>query len=235
MRYENIIILTGAGISAESGVKTFRDSGGLWEDHRIEDVATPEGFYNNPDLVQHFYNLRRAHIKTVEPNRAHKALARLEDQHAGSVTIITQNVDDLHERGGSTSVLHMHGELKRVRCTNCLARVSWQNDCSQQTACPNCKSAPALRPDIVWFGEMPFYMDEIAALLSNADLFVSIGTSGNVYPAAGFVAEVAAHGRAHTLEINLEASEGATLFSECRHGKAGDLVPKLVDEILMGQ
>ncbi|GHF12019.1 NAD-dependent protein deacylase [Kordiimonas sediminis] len=230
--YENIVILTGAGISAESGVATFRDNGGLWEQHRIEDVATPEAFQRDPDLVQHFYNLRRAQLGTVDPNNAHKALAKLQGQHRGTVTLITQNVDDLHERGGASSVVHMHGELKKVRCLSCKTVHFWEGDCDQKTACPACGGAPSLRPHIVWFGEMPFYMDDIEMALSDCDLFVSIGTSGNVYPAAGFVASVRRLGRAHTLEINLEPSEGATMFAECRHGRAGDLVPAFVEEIL---
>jgi NAD-dependent deacetylase len=226
------VILTGAGISAESGVATFRDSGGLWEKHRIEDVATPEAYARNPDNVQNFYNLRRAHLKDVSPNKAHKALARLQTEHTGQVTIITQNVDDLHERSGARSVIHMHGELKKVRCNLCSSILKWDEDCTEETSCPKCQKAPALRPHIVWFGEMPFFMGEIASYLNDCDLFVSIGTSGNVYPAAGFVAEVRENGHAHTLELNLEPSEGASMFDECRHGKAGDLVPVFVDEIL---
>ena len=231
-RYENIVILTGAGISAESGVRTFREAGGLWEQHRLEDVATPEAFARDPDLVQRFYNERRAQLSDVEPNEAHKALARLQRENTGSVTIITQNVDDLHERGGSKDIIHMHGELKKIRCRACAAVLEWQKDCSQETACPTCGRAPALRPHIVWFGEMPFHMDVIADKLEACDLFMSVGTSGNVYPAAGFVANVQAAGRAHTIEVNLEASEGAQMFDECRHGKAGALLPALVEELL---
>lgn len=230
--YQNIVILTGAGISAESGVRTFRDNDGLWEEHRVEDVATPEAFARDPDLVQRFYNLRRAQLGTVEANAAHKALARLQDKLDGTVTIITQNVDDLHERGGAAYVIHMHGELKKVRCRVCSAVFDWVVDCDQKTRCPNCDSVPALRPHIVWFGEMPFEMDMIADKLEACDLFISVGTSGNVYPAAGFVANVQAIGRAHTIEVNLEPSEGASLFAECRHGKAGELLPVLVEELL---
>jgi NAD-dependent deacetylase len=233
--YSNIVILTGAGISAESGVKTFRDNDGLWEDHRIEDVATPEAFERNPELVQRFYNLRRAQLDTVEPNQAHKALARLQDGLEGDVTIITQNVDDLHERGGATGVIHMHGELKKIRCRACKNVFDWIEDCTQETLCPSCGRAPALRPHIVWFGEMPFQMDMIAAKLEACDLFISVGTSGNVYPAAGFVANVRSVGQAHTIEVNLEPSEGASMFAETRHGKAGELLPILVDELLTGK
>lgn len=229
---DNIVILTGAGISAESGVKTFRDNGGLWESHRIEDVATPEAFMRDPDMVQHFYNLRRAQMKSVEPHAAHSALARLEAEHDGAVTIITQNVDDLHERAGSQNIIHMHGELGKVRCIACGKVHIWLEDCEQSTRCPSCKVSPALRPHIVWFGEMPFEMEHIYHLLHAADIFVSIGTSGNVYPAAGFVAEVASIGRAKTIELNLEPSLGSAYFDETRHGPAGKTVPQFVGELL---
>lgn len=232
MAYENIVVLTGAGVSAESGVRTFRDNNGLWEEHRVEDVATPEAFLRDPDLVQRFYNLRRAQLGTVEPNPAHIALARLQAEHAGQVTIITQNVDDLHERAGAKEVIHMHGELGKVRCVRCATVHEWAAACTQQTECPSCGATPALRPHIVWFGEIPFAMDEIARRLRSCDLFVSIGTSGHVYPAAGFVAEVRASGHAHTIEVNLEPSAGVSYFAECRHGRAGELVPKLVEELL---
>ena len=231
MQYRNIVILTGAGISAESGGATFRDNGGLWENHRIEEVATPEAFATDPVLVHNFYNMRRAQLPIVQPNDAHKALARLERELDGKCTIITQNVDNLHERAGSQSVIHMHGELSKVRCEVCKSIHLWDIDCLTETPCPDCGHA-ALRPRIVWFGEMPFYMDEIYGLLRSCDVFISVGTSGNVYPAAGFVSEVRRLGNAHTIEVNLEPSEGTSLFAECRHGKAGDLLPKLVDEIL---
>lgn len=232
MRFQNIVILTGAGISAESGVRTFRDNDGLWENHRVEDVATPEGFASDPGLVHRFYNERRAQLHTVEPNPAHFALARLEQELGGAVHIVTQNVDDLHERAGSQNVIHMHGELGKVRCTSCHAVLLWDEDCTQQSVCPACDAVPALRPHIVWFGEMPFDMHLIRDKLIRCDLFVSIGTSGNVYPAAGFVAEVRGAGDGHTIEINLEPSEGAGYFAEHRHGPAGELVPQLVDELL---
>lgn len=231
-QYKNIVVLTGAGISAESGVRTFRDNDGLWEEHRVEDVATPEAFARDPELVQRFYNLRRAQLGTVEPNAAHKALAKLQAELAGEVTIITQNVDDLHERGGATDVIHMHGELKKIRCRACMSVFEWEEDCLQETQCPSCQRAPALRPHIVWFGEMPFHMELIAEKLEACDLFISVGTSGNVYPAAGFVANVRAYDRAHTIEVNLEPSEGASMFAEKRHGKAGELLPVLVEELL---
>lgn len=232
MKYKNIVVLTGAGVSAESGVATFRDNGGLWEQHRVQDVATPEAFARDPELVQRFYNARRRNVGSVEPNAAHVALAKLEHNSDACVTIITQNVDDLHERAGSLNILHMHGELCKVRCVNCNDVHQWRDDCTQQTRCPSCGAVPALRPHIVWFGEMPFYMDKIEDLLYECDLFVSVGTSGTVYPAAGFVNAVNAYGRAHTVEINLEPSEGMSNFTEARHGKAGDILPVFVEEII---
>jgi len=232
----SIVILTGAGISAESGIDTFRDAGGLWEKHRIEDVATPEAFARNPALVQGFYDARRAALDTVEPNAAHKALARLErewpDDEAHSLLIVTQNVDDLHERGGLQNVLHMHGELRSALCGACGVRTRWEGALSDAPPCTSC-GAPALRPDVVWFGEMPYQMPRIYEALARADLFVSIGTSGAVYPAAGFVQEAAAYG-ARTLELNLERSEGSHWFDESRQGRAGALVPEWVDEVLGG-
>ena len=227
---ERIVILTGAGISAESGIDTFRSAGGLWEQHRIEDVATPEGFARNPDLVLGFYDSRRAALSTVAPNPAHEALARLEREFAGELLLVTQNVDDLHERGGSSKVLHMHGELKSALCLSCEVRSRWDAPMSDRPPCPVCQ-APTLRPDVVWFGEMPYQMERIYAGLSACDLFVSIGTSGAVYPAAGFVQEARASGAA-TLELNLEPSEGTHLFAQARHGPASRLVPIWVDEIL---
>ena len=226
----NIVILTGAGISAESGIDTFRDAGGLWEKHRIEDVATPEAFARNPALVQGFYDARRAALDSVAPNAAHAALAQLDadwpDDDEHSLLIVTQNVDDLHERAGARRVLHMHGELRRALCAACGDRVAWTGPLTDAPPCASC-GAPALRPDVVWFGEMPYEMERIYAALSRADLFVSIGTSGAVYPAAGFVQEAAAHG-ARTLELNLERSEGSHWFDESRQGRAGDLVPEWV-------
>ena len=234
-RYRNIVVLTGAGISAESGLGTFRGAGGLWAEHRIEDVATPEAFARDPDLVQRFYSLRRAELAKARPNAAHAALAELEAGLDGSVTVVTQNVDDLHEQAGSRAVLHMHGELTKVRCLACGHVASgWTGALSQGDACPRCGASPALRPHIVWFGEMPFHMEQIDAALYDADLFLSIGTSGNVYPAAGFIAQVRSLGRAHTVELNLEPSEGGSLFAEARYGPATQLVPTFVAEVLGG-
>jgi NAD-dependent deacetylase len=230
MKPQNIVILTGAGISAESGIDTFRDAGGLWERHSIHDVATPEGFERDPNLVLRFYDERRAQLGSVLPNAAHTALARLEREFAGDLLLVTQNVDDLHERGGSARVLHMHGELNSALCTSCGTRSPWCATMFDRPPCPVCQ-APTLRPDVVWFGEMPYQMGRIERSLSQCDLFVSIGTSGAVYPAAGFVNGAKAHG-AHTLELNLEPSEGTGAFHEARHGPAGQLVPAWVDEVL---
>ncbi len=228
--FNRVVILTGAGISAESGIDTFRSAGGLWEQHRVEDVATPEGFARNPNLVLNFYDMRRAALAGVEPNPAHRALARLEREFAGALLLVTQNVDDLHERGGSARVLHMHGELKSALCQSCETRVRWERPMIDRPPCPVCR-APTLRPDVVWFGEMPYEMDRIYRALETCDLFVSIGTSGAVYPAAGFVQEARAAG-ARCLELNLEPSEGSRLFHESRLGPASQLVPAWVDEVL---
>ncbi len=225
-----IVVLTGAGISAESGVPTFRDADGLWEGHRVEDVATPEAFERQPSVVHQFYDERRAALAGVEPNPAHLALARLEAALGQDLLLVTQNIDDLHERAGSTRVLHMHGALRSARCLACDTRVEWGGDLGDFPPCPACHQM-ALRPDVVWFGEVPYEMDRIAAALETAELFVSIGTSGAVYPAAGFVQAARAYG-ARTLELNLEPSEGSHFFDEARQGRAGELVPAWVDELL---
>ena len=227
---KRIVILTGAGISAESGIDTFRSAGGLWEQHRVEDVATPEGFARDPDLVLGFYDMRRAALEGIEPNAAHLALARLQAEFAGEVLLVTQNVDDLHERAGSPQVLHMHGELKSALCSACGTRSPWEEAMRHRPPCPACQ-APSLRPDVVWFGEMPYQMERIYAALEACDLFVSIGTSGAVYPAAGFVQEARRAG-ARTLELNLEPSEGSAWFREARHGLASCVVPQWVEDVL---
>lgn len=227
----NIVILTGSGISAESGIATFRGPDGLWEGHRVEDVATPEAFARDPALVHRFYDRRRAELKDVAPNDAHAALARLDQEWKGDLLIVTQNVDDLHERAGATRLLHMHGELKSAWCRACDARAPWQEDLGGGPACPSCGVAGKLRPDIVWFGEMPYDMERIDRALMDADLFVSIGTSGAVYPAAGYV-QTARYCGARTLEMNLEPSQGSIFFHETRIGRAGELVPAWVDEVL---
>lgn len=225
-----IVVLTGAGISAESGVPTFRDSGGLWEDHRIEDVATPEGFERDPDTVLRFYDARRRAVAAVEPNAAHRALARLESALGDRLLVVTQNVDDLHERAGSRLVVHMHGELRRALCPACGARPSWDGDLRDRPACPVCGQR-TLRPDVVWFGELPYELDRIENAVVACDVFVSIGTSGAVYPAAGYIALAAAFG-ARTVELNLEPSDAVIPFDESRVGRATDIVPAWVDEVL---
>ena len=227
----NIVILTGAGTSAESGLATFRGPDGLWEGHKVEDVATPEAFMRDPVLVHRFYDARRENLARVEPNAAHRALGRLDAEWPGGLLIVTQNVDDLHERAGAKRLLHMHGELMSAWCRACDARMKWVGAMGGAPACPECGVAGRLRPDIVWFGEMPYEMERIDRALMDCDLFVSIGTSGNVYPAAGFV-QSAKYVGARTLEMNLEPSLGSYLFNESRIGKAGELVPAWVEEML---
>ena len=231
-----IIILTGAGISQESGISTFRDAGGLWENERIEDVGTPGGFARDPDKVLDFYNRLRKKLSSPEiaPNPAHEALARLEKESREPVLVITQNIDNLHERAGTKNLLHMHGELCKARCNSCNMVMQWENDMSRQDSCPACGTTGRLRPHIVWFEETPLHMDEISRAFSACRLFVSIGTSGHVYPAAGFV-NMALQAGAETLELNLERSLGAWFFHGGRYGKAGMVVPTWVDEILAGQ
>jgi len=226
----NIVILTGAGVSAESGIDTFRTAGGLWERYKPEDVATPDAFARDPDLVLAFYDMRRAAIREKQPNLAHAALARLDAEWQGDLLIVTQNVDDLHERAGARRVLHMHGQHHTAWCTACDSRPPWSGPLIDRPACPECGEA-ALRPDVVWFGEVPYRMDEIAAALREADLFVSIGTSGAVYPAAGFVRNARQFGAA-TLELNLEPSQGSHWFDDSRHGPASEIVPAWVEEML---
>lgn len=227
----NIVILTGAGISAESGLATFRGADGLWEGHRVEDVATPEAYRRDPALVHSFYDARRARLATVEPNAAHRALARLDAEWPGELLLVTQNVDDLHERAGSKRLLHMHGELSSGWCVACDRRFAWSGPMGETAACPECNAVGNVRPDIVWFGEMPYDMDCIDDALRACDLFVSIGTSGAVYPAAGFV-QTARYCGARTLEINLEPSLGSHLFEESRIGPASVDVPQWVSEML---
>jgi NAD-dependent deacetylase len=228
-----IVVLTGAGISKESGLDTFRDKDGLWQRVRIEDVATPEAFARDPARVQSFYNARRRNVLNPEirPNAAHGALARLERAFPGELLLVTQNVDNLHERAGSQNLIHMHGELLKVRCLACEAVQVCQGDLSPAAVCGGCRQKGRLRPHVVWFGEMPFEMDRIQAALATCDLFLSIGTSGNVYPAAGFVAEARAAG-AHSVELNLEPSEGRHHFGEAHHGPATEIVPAYVESLL---
>ena len=222
-----VVVLTGAGVSAESGLSTFRDNDGLWENHRVEEVATPEAFDRNPKLVQRFYNMRRANLKTVKPNAAHLALAKAE-QRFESFLLVTQNVDDLHERAGSQNMMHMHGELLKQRCVQCHAVSVIAGDMYIESVCSSCGSEGSLRPDIVWFGEMPYFMDEIMTALMDCDLFVSIGTSGSVYPAAGFV-QIANQSGAETVELNLEPGDQQSEFQQAQYGKATTVVGEFFD------
>ena len=230
---KSIVVLTGAGISAESGIKTFRAADGLWENHRVEDVATPEAFERDPWLVQKFYNERRRPLLSDEvvENAGHKALARLEAEFSGDFLLVTQNIDNLHEQAGSQNIMHMHGEVLKMRCKHTETIFDCYHDIDVADLCDCCGEPNNLRPHIVWFGEMPFYMDEIARAISNCDLFISIGTSGNVYPAAGFV-QMANQSGAKTLEINLEQSLVANEFDEGVYGKAGDVLPLWVSDFL---
>lgn len=233
--FQNIVVLTGAGLSAESGISTFRDKDGVWARYDYRDVATPEGFARNPAKVLEFYSMRRRQNVGVQPNAAHAALARLEAEHPGEVLIVTQNVDLLHEAAGSRKLIHMHGDMGQSLCHDCGARAPWgEEDLTVQSRCLACSKAGVLRPDVVWFGEMPYHMERIQDALALADLFISIGTSGTVYPAAGFVAEARGAG-AHTVELNLEPSEGASYFHETIHGRATEVVPAYVERLLAGR
>lgn len=233
MAIESIVILTGAGISAESGIRTFRASDGLWEDHRVEDVATPEAFHRDPHLVHRFYNSRRNQLLSdpVKPNPAHMALAELEEKFPGKVLLVTQNIDNLHERSGSKNLIHMHGELLKLRCQESGVVYQITEDAQPEDICQCCGSSGNLRPDIVWFGEMPMHMETIYSALEECDLFISIGTSGHVYPAAGFV-ELASSCGALTVELNLEPSKKESAFDHHIYGPASEVVPEFVQDIL---
>jgi NAD-dependent deacetylase len=233
-KFKNIVILTGAGISAESGIQTFRATDGLWENHRIEDVATPEGFRRDPGLVYQFYNERRRKLldPKVLPNSAHLALAELEKNFSGNVSIITQNVDDLHERSGSKNLIHMHGELFKVRCKNTGMIFDHKSDLDQETICSCCNKKNNLRPHIVWFNEMPLFMDKIEFELSYADLFIAVGTSGNVYPAAQFVSIAKKRNQAYCIEINPQSTLIQNQFDKLIRENASIALPNLVKEIL---
>ena len=232
-KYKRIVILTGAGISAESGIRTFRDSNGLWENHDVQEVASPAGFARNPELVLRFYNQRRQQLlsDSVKENAAHKALARLEKEFSGELLLVTQNVDDLHERAGSQNLIHIHGELLKKRCIYSELASEVRTDLSVEDVCDCCSQAGTLRPHIVWFGEMPFGMERIQASLQECDLFISIGTSGAVYPAAGFVS-VANQCGADTVTLNLEEADNGSAFDRGEYGAATEIVPKFVDELL---
>jgi len=233
-RAPSIFVLTGAGVSAESGLGTFRDQDGLWARYDLREVATPEGFARDPAKVHGFYDARRRALAGAAPNAAHVALARLEaelEARGERLFLCTQNIDDLHERAGARRVVHMHGELFKARCLACTAVSDWRGDLGLAAACPSCDCIGRLRPDVVWFGEVPYFLDEIYAAVVEAELFVSIGTSGSVYPAAGLGAEARAAG-VRTCEINLEPSDNAYAFDERRYGPASEAVPAWVDEVL---
>lgn len=230
----NIVVLTGSGISAESGISTFRDKTGLWAKYDYRDVATPEGFARDPQRVLEFYNMRRRIHKDVQPNAAHVAIARLEREHSGGFTLVTQNVDALHVMAGSRNLIPMHGEVFKALCRHCGDRHVWQDEITLDSACPRCRSAGGLRPDVVWFGETPYRTEEIIAALAACSLFFSIGTSGTVYPAAGFV-EIAREAGARTVELNLEPSAGISHFDDARHGPATEIVPAFVEDLLAGR
>ncbi|KKB04843.1 NAD-dependent protein deacylase [Pantoea vagans] len=231
----HVVILTGAGISAESGIRTFRAADGLWEEHHVEDVATPEGFQRDPALVQRFYNARRQQLQQAEiqPNAAHLALAELEQVLGDNFLLVTQNIDNLHERAGNSRVLHMHGELLKVRCVTSGQVIEWSGDITPDDRCTCCQFPSALRPHVVWFGEMPLGMEQIYQALEQADYFIAIGTSGHVYPAAGFVHEARLQG-AHTVELNLEPSQVGNEFAERHYGLASEVVPEFVHKLLRG-
>ncbi|WP_455818140.1 Sir2 family NAD+-dependent deacetylase [Pseudomonas cerasi] len=228
-----VVVLTGAGISAESGIRTFRAADGLWEEHKVEDVATPEGFARNPQQVQDFYNARRRQLQQadIQPNAAHLALAELEAVLGDHFLLVTQNIDNLHERAGNRNVIHMHGELLKVRCAGSGQILQWADDVKPDDRCHCCQFPSVLRPHVVWFGEMPLQMDEIYQALAQADYFVAIGTSGHVYPAAGFVHEARLQG-AHTVELNLEPSQVGSEFEEKQYGLASEVVPEWVHDLL---
>ncbi len=228
-----IVVLTGAGISKESGLDTFRDAGGVWARYNLEDVATPEGYFRNPHLVHEFYNARRRNLldPAVQPNAAHQALARLERDWPGGVLLVTQNIDDLHGRAGSRNLIHMHGELFKVRCWHCETIIDHQQDLSVEVACGHCGKTGGMRPHVVWFGEMPLEMERIYLALAECALFLSIGTSGAVYPAANFVRQARAE-RAYTVELNLEPSAGTHFFHRAEHGPATRVVPAFIQELL---
>lgn len=230
-KFNNIVILTGSGISVASGIPTYRAEDGVWENYNIEDVATPEGFNRDPENVLKFYNEQRKKLtaENIKPNAAHHALAKLQKEHKGKVTIITQNIDDLHEQAGA-KVLHVHGSLLEAKCLKCFKPVEWRGDINIGDKCQLCEHHAQLRPNVVWFAEMPYYIDQSFDAVREADLFISIGTSGQVYPIAGLIYDVPSN--SHSIEMNLEDGENNHLFKESRHGDATITVPELVDEIL---
>jgi len=230
-RYNSVVVLTGAGLSAESGLHTFRDKDGIWAKYDYREVATPEGYRRNPKLVLDFYNERRRQNADVQPNAAHWALARLEAEYPGAVLIVTQNIDPLHEMAGAKKLIHMHGEIMKALCSACSTRHAIDSDITLESVCPACGRTGVLRPDVVWFGELPYQMERIYRALLRCDLFISIGTSGTVYPAATFVEEALRVG-AHTVELNLERSNGTSQFRDVIHGLATEVVPDYVERLL---
>lgn len=227
----SIVVLTGAGISVESGIASFRDRDGIWARVDWRDYATTDAFARHPARVHDFYNRRRHSVAEAKPNAAHLALARLEAAFPGEFTLITQNIDHLHEAAGSKNLIHMHGDLFCALCEACHQRSRWHGDMTTSSQCPQCSTIGRLRPDVVWFGEMPYHMDRIYRALGQAELFVAIGTSGHVYPAADFVEE-AKHAGARTIELNLEPSETASAFDEMVLGRATEIVPAFVEGLL---
>lgn len=229
--YKNIVILTGAGISAESGLATFRSENGLWNNHKVEDVATIEAYWRNPDYVHDFYNQMRPELMVAKPNKAHLALTELQNKYSHNINIITQNVDTLHEKAGNKNVWHIHGQINQIVCMNCGHVFETWGDVSSEDICPQCNIAAMLKPNIVFFGENLLYMDKVEKLLQTCDLFISVGTSGVVYPAAGFV-QVAKFAGADTIEVNLEKTSNNYLFDRHIYGKAGEVLPHLVQELI---
>lgn len=229
--YHNILVLTGAGISAESGLATFRGSNGLWNGHKVEDVATIDAFERNPEYVHRFYNELKPAISEAKPNPAHLALAKLEKEYTGRVDIITQNVDTLHEKAGNNNVWHIHGQIDQAVCLNCGEVVETWGEMNSQSICPKCHLQGKLKPNIVFFGEQLLYMDHVEKLLRQCDLFLSVGTSGVVYPAAGFV-QIAKLNGADTYEFNLEPSANSYLFDHHSYGLSGTTLPPFVNELI---
>ena len=229
--YKNIVILTGAGISAESGLATFRSSDGLWNNHRVEDVATIEAFYRNPNVVHDFYNSMRPEMQQVKPNDAHTAITKLQQFYPADISVVTQNVDILHEKAGNKNVFHIHGQINQIVCLNCGNVFETWNDVSAQDVCPQCHKKGYLKPNIVFFGENLLYMNHVDSLLQSCDLFISIGTSGVVYPAAGFVQTAKFFG-AESYEFNMEKTSNNILFDHHIYGPAGTTFPKFVENLL---